>query len=92
MAAKRRSAAGRRQRSASGLGEAPAGARRPHALAAVRSARLPGTHPLVGGAAALRGCIVQLAATASRALPGVASHAIGFAAPGPAVREPGIGA
>ena len=37
-----------------------------------------------------RRTIIQLAATASRALPAVASHAIGFADPRPGVHSPGL--
>jgi hypothetical protein len=41
----------------------------------------PGTHPVVSAAVALGASMVQLPGTVARALPAVASHAIGFAAP-----------
>ncbi len=43
-------------------------------------------HPVVGAAVSLGASIVQRADAASRALPAVASHAIGSADPGPTVR------
>ena len=52
----------------------------------------PATRPALHGAVFLGGLIVPLPAAASRSLPAVASHAIGFAEPRHNVHSPGIGA
>ena len=52
----------------------------------------PGTQPVTALSRLPRRSIVPLAASASRALPAVASHAIGFADPRPGSHSQGIGA
>jgi hypothetical protein len=75
---------------ASGLGEAPAGAHRPSRgwpplIRSADSAHKPVLHIAVF----LGASSVQLLAAASRSLPAVASHAIGFAEPRHDVHSPG---
>jgi len=72
--------------------EAPAGARRPNALAAADHTGFTWHAGVLDGTVFLGDSIVPLPAAASRSLPAVASHAIGFAEPRPGIRSPGIGA
>jgi hypothetical protein len=85
-----RGAAGRQWRPASGLGEAPAGARR-HALSPPLIYQAHRSRTGAGRCRLPRRFIVSLPAAVSRSLPAVASHAIGFAEPRHDVHSPGIG-
>jgi beta-phosphoglucomutase-like phosphatase (HAD superfamily) len=65
---------------------------RRHRQLAIDQPGSPGSASGCWAARLLGAPIVQLAATASRALPAVASHAIGFAEPRPNAHSPGSGA
>jgi hypothetical protein len=62
----------------------------PHAIVPLIMAGHPAGHPVLDIAVFLGASSVPLPATASRSLPAVASHAIGYAEPRPAPRSPGF--
>src|SRR5262249_23746041 len=71
------------------LGEARPARAGPTASLRLISPALPAAHPVAGRRVSPGAPVVQLAATASRALPAVASQAIGFAGSRPGARSPG---
>jgi hypothetical protein len=62
----------------------------PHAIVPLIMAGHPAGHPVLDIAVFLGASSVPLPATASRSLPAVASHAIGYAEPRPGTRSPGF--